>query len=157
MSPKLSYILFIPLLFLVIFPGPAFSHKVIVFAWVENGTIQVEAGFGGKRPAKDCRLTAIDAENKLIYQGKTDDQGLDHFPLPQGISAPLTITLEAGPGHKGQWILEKEDLLVNDQTDPEVPDKKRPSQNPSAGRIAGGIALIFGIALLIQQLKKRRS
>lgn len=144
-------------------PSPARAHKVIVFAWVEAGQVEVEAGFGGKRTARNCSYTAMDEKGRIVHQGITDDHGRSRFPLPADISGALTIVLEAGPGHKGEWTLQADELvLVADDhaataTDaPAAGPKERPQDGESHLylRILIGIMAIFGLTFLARRFKR---
>lgn len=138
----------------------ALAHKVIVFAWVEDGIVHVEGGFGGKRPARDCKVIVLDDKDQVVHQGMTSEEGRHEFPLPRGNFSRLTIVLEAGPGHKGDWTLEGEDLKPDKTTStPGETEAERPEElsgGPSPFKIAGGIAMIFALALGARFLSRRK-
>jgi len=87
---------------------PAFAHKVIVFAWVENDTIFVESKFHGGKKVKEGGIIVTDTSGKELLSGKTDDKGNFSFPVP-GKTA-MKIAVIAGMGHRGEWEIEKEEL-----------------------------------------------
>lgn len=85
----------------------AWAHGLSVFAWVEEGRVMVESKFsGGKRPV-DATVRVLDLDGQELLTGKTDDQGRWAFDPPQ--KTALKIVLEAGLGHRGEWILRAED------------------------------------------------
>jgi nickel transport protein len=134
----------------------ATAHKVIVFAWVEEGIVHTESSFGSKRPAKDSLIVVKDAQGQVVVQGRTSDEGLFDFKVPENVSSDLHVVLEAGTGHKGSWTILKQEL------EPGTPDtqaateaKKAAEQGPSAAKIAGGIGIILLLALLGRRFLKK--
>jgi nickel transport protein len=86
----------------------AWAHGLTVFAWVEAGRVMVESKFsGGKRPV-DATVRVLDLDGRELLSGKTDHQGRWAFDPPQ--KTALKIVLEAGLGHRGEWILRAEDM-----------------------------------------------
>ena len=167
MKPLSSVLL--PLAFILlstVCTAPAFAHKVIVFAWIEDGQVYVEAGFGGKRPAKNCEIQASDHDGNIVYKGTTDDQGRHSFAIPKGFASDMVIELSAGPGHKGTWTLGADEFNNQSEKGQQVdtPDEKidPPPVNPvNQGtdplRIIAGIAIIFGLALLVGRLRSKKT
>jgi len=142
--------------------GPALAHKVILFAWVENGMIHTESSFAGQRKARDCPLMVRDDTGRVVHEGKTDDQGLYSFKIPDGVESDLILTLEAGIGHQAEWRIPKEEL-VHAPSEAEVSkalqEKKKLESGPSVWKIISGIALIFllaGAGKLLSRKKKAR-
>lgn len=102
-------ILFIGLLAVIVFfPMAADAHKVNIFAYVEGGTVYTESYFPDGRAVEKGTVLVYDSKQVLLLQGTTDTEGLFSFPAP----APddLTIVIEAGMGHKNQFVLKKADL-----------------------------------------------
>ncbi|MDJ0784176.1 MAG: hypothetical protein QNJ22_19580 [Desulfosarcinaceae bacterium] len=82
----------------------AWSHGLSVFAWVEGTQVQVESKFsGGKRPV-NAVVRVLDLAGNQLLEGRTDSQGRWVFDLPQ--RTPLRIVMEAGLGHRGEWLLQ---------------------------------------------------
>ncbi len=61
--------------------GFAHAHKVIIFAWVEDGMIFSESHFGSKREAKNCSIRVMNGKGLLVHEGKTDNQGKYSFKI----------------------------------------------------------------------------
>ena len=144
---------------LFIMPVLALAHKAIVFAWVEGGVVYTESSFGGDRKAKQCALMVTDENGNVIIKGKTDEHGNFSFPVPEKIRTDLTVTLDAGTGHKAVWQIPLSELNPSpggEQT-PEggVRDRDRLKKEPSILRIAAGIAVIALIAFLARIAMKR--
>ncbi|MBU0969788.1 MAG: hypothetical protein KKC20_04035 [Proteobacteria bacterium] len=137
----------------------ALAHKVIVFAWVEQGQIHVEGSFGSDRPAKNCTLTVKTPNGILVHQGITDTQGLYSFVLAKVPDSDLILELNAGTGHSGQWTLPHDELFQ--ESSPEnlkdkMAQKQSLEKSPSLARIAAGIAAIFVLAFLVSVVKRRK-
>ncbi|MCP3940775.1 MAG: hypothetical protein GY710_04745 [Desulfobacteraceae bacterium] len=136
-----------------------FAHKVIVFAWVEDGRIHVQGSFGSNRPIKNCVIQVKRPGGILIHQAITDIKGLCSFDLPDHLESDLIVELNAGPGHLGQWTIPKDELIY--EVSPEILEKKMIEKqalekSPSPTRIATGIALIFGLAFVVARVKKTK-
>jgi len=138
----------------------ALAHKVIVFAWVEQGNIHIEGSFGSNRPAKNCLITVTNPKGILIHQGITDSQGLYSFSLPDNLDSDLIVGLNAGPGHLGSWTIPENELVAKPSPEnlkKKMAEKQLIEKDPSLARIAGGIAVIFGLAFVAVRIKKRKS
>lgn len=136
------------------------AHKVIVFAWVEQGRIHVEGSFGSDQPAKNCVIKATGLNKVLVHQGITDAQGTYSFALPKNLDSDLLIEMSAGPGHLGHWTLSKDELTAEpspENIEKKMTQKQSLEKNPSLARIAAGIALIFGLAFLAAWIKRKKS
>lgn len=84
--------------------GAVFAHRLNVFAWEENGSVNVESNFGAKRPAKNASVTVQAADsNKTILTGVTDEQGRFVFQAPEKMASGLVIIVNAGQGHQNSW------------------------------------------------------
>lgn len=135
------------------------AHKVIVFAWVEQGRIHVEGSFGSDRPAKNCEIKVTGLNKVLVHQGITDAQGRYSFALPKTLDSDLVIEMNAGPGHLGHWTIPKDELGAKptpENIEKKMAEKQSLEKNPSLARIAAGIALIFGLAFLAAWIKRRK-
>ncbi len=137
----------------------ALAHKVIVFAWVEQGRIHIEGSFGSDRPAKKCVINVTNPKGVLIHQGITDDHGLYSFSLPDDLDSDLIVGLNAGTGHSASWTISKNELVEKpnpENLEKKMAEKQLIEKDPSLARIAGGIAVIFGIAFVAARIKKRK-
>ncbi len=139
----------------------AFAHKVIIFAWVEDGMIYSESQFASKRKAKGCPIIVTNDRGDIVHEGKTDDQGEYAFKIPEGTDSDLTLTLKAGEGHQGRWKIPRQELLTNVQPDsgskPETKKEPLPANEPSMFRIVAGIGIIALLALGLTIIKKKPS
>ena len=97
------------ILCLVIFSLPAMAHKVNMFAYVEGGQIFLEGYFADGKKALNSEVKLFDAQDKLLWQGRTDAQGEATIPLP-ATDGDLRITLNASMGHKTEYILTADEI-----------------------------------------------
>ncbi len=146
-------------LVLMISSTSALAHKVIVFAWVEQGRIHVEGSFGSDRPAKNCEIKVTGPNKILVHKGITDAQGMYSFALPQILDSDLVIEMNAGPGHLGHWTIPKDELVAEptpEAVEKKMAEKQSLEKKPSMSRIASGIALIFGVAFVVAWIKQKK-
>ena len=138
----------------------AFAHKVIIFAWVEDGMIYTESSFGSKRKARDCAITVLNDKGMVIHKGQTDGQGNYSFKIPENIDSDLILKLEAGTGHQAQWKIPK-DELVTKASEQDIPsamkEKEKLEKSPSILKIITGIVIIFFLAMGVKFLKRKTS
>jgi nickel transport protein len=86
------------------------AHNVQVFAYLDGQTIRGEATVGGGKKAKNADILILDPDDKTtLARTKTDDDGsfsiaLNETGRPQ--TGPLLVVLEAGPGHRAEWLLQ---------------------------------------------------
>lgn len=177
MKPTVKHMA-LAVIFLILFPLAAQAHRVIVFAWVEEGQIHVKGSFGKDRPAMNSKIELVTPEEVVLAQTTTDKKGMAVFALPQSIDSDLTVQLEAGPGHQGHWTLSQDELLAGlpAKTPSQTPEQTSAAPEketrvdtsheqeiedleagPSPYRIAGGIGLIFVLAFGVQTLKRRKA
>lgn len=157
---KIKNSLILALVFVLMSAGSVFAHKVIIFAWVEDGMIHTESSFGAKRKAKNCAITVVDEKGRKVHAGRTDTNGNHVFKIPEKMDSDLILTLEAGTGHTAQWRVPKEELL----TVPSASDiqsamvkKETLEQGPSLLKIVSGIVLIFLAAFGVKWFKRKRA
>jgi len=138
-------------------PTSVFAHRVILFAWVEDGMVHVEGGFGSDKPAKNCDITAFDKNQSIVFTGKTDEEGRSSFKVPDGHSSAMVLELAAGPGHKGTWTIEAEEFtrVSSPSKADESPQHQALEKGADPLKILGGIGVIFGLALGIGFLRKK--
>lgn len=105
-------------------PGPAWAHRVTVFAWVDGDMVFCESSFAGGRPVKNGEILVEDQKGSLLLSGRTDDRGEFSFTAPQ--KSEMTIVVNAGEGHRGEWKVRAEEFGM----EPESPDE---DAGPEAG------------------------
>ncbi|MCK5695658.1 MAG: hypothetical protein KAH62_03480 [Desulfobacula sp.] len=163
---KIKQVLILVLIFAMLPAGFAFAHRVIIFAWVEDGMIYTESSFGSKRKAKDCVITVIDEKGLLIHKGQTDQEGNYSFKIPEKVDSDLILKLDAGTGHQAQWRISKNELVTDhSENDIQVAkdiqaamkEKEKLEESPFIFKIVGGIGIIFMLALAVKFFKRKIS
>lgn len=96
------------LLLLACTTGPAWAHKVNLFAYVEGDKVYTESYFADGQKVIGGEIEVADASGAKLLTGKTDDKGLFAFPLAK--KQTLTITVNSGMGHKNSYVLKKEEM-----------------------------------------------
>jgi len=148
------------LVFCLITTGHAFAHKVIIFAWVEDGMIYTESRFASKRKAKNAAIIVVNEKEQVVHKGQTDAEGKYAFNIPKNIDSDLIIELEAGSGHKNQWRISREELVkAHSVSDIQsvIEKKENLEQGPSFLKIMGGIGIIFLLALAVRFFKRKKN
>jgi nickel transport protein len=149
---------FIIVLSIVVPAGYAAAHRVILFAWVENGIVYTESSFGSNTRARNCTITVSDEKGRVIKKGTTDQQGHYSFKVPEKIDSDLILQLNAGPGHQAKWRVSKKELLSNPSAQDikkEMEQKDKLEAGPSVLQIAGGIAIIFLVAFGAKFIRRK--
>jgi len=157
---KTLIIVFVVVIPALIFINQAFAHKVIIFAWVEDGMIYTESSFGSKRKAKGCAITVVDEKGMVIHNGLTDQEGNYSFKIPENVDSDLVLELEAGVGHKAQWRIPKQELdskPSEQDVSSAMKEKEKLEKEPSVLIIITGIAIIFLLALGVRIFKRKTS
>ncbi len=104
---KIAYLVF-AILWLVFSHAPAFAHKVTIFAWVDGDTIHTQSKFSGGKRVKGALVVVFDSEGNALLEGKTDENGMFSFKIPQKVE--LKIVLKASMGHMAEWKIPAEEI-----------------------------------------------
>jgi len=85
------------------------AHRMLVFAFPEGDTIQVESKFVPDTPVHQGKVFVLDQKTgQELMRGQTDDQGKFSFEIPAQARAEkmdLKIVVESTLGHRGEWLL----------------------------------------------------
>ena len=157
---KIKHIIIFSLILAMVPVSYAFAHKVIIFAWVEDGYIHTESSFGSKRKAKNSTITVVDEKGLVVHKGITNEKGNYSFKIPEKIDSDLILKLDAGTAHQAQWKISKDELVtVNSAKDTRaaMKEKEKLEERPSIFKIITGIGIIFGLALAVKFLKRKTS
>ena len=96
------------MLWLLFLPASVSAHNVTVFAWVDGDTIHTQSKFSGGKRVKNAPILVYDSKDILLLEGKTDENGMFSFKIPQ--KTALKIVLKASMGHLAVWKLQAEEL-----------------------------------------------
>ena len=145
-------LIFASLLFLYLSAALVFAHKVNIFAWADNGTINTESYFPDGKVIQNATISVFDSKQKLLLTGKTDSQGMFSFPVPK--RDDLTIVLDASMGHRATITLMKEELGES-KTSTSL-KREQTGERISIGKVLVGIVCIFGLMGLFMFVYSRK-
>ncbi len=92
-------------------PGRAWGHGVWVFAYESGDEIVIEGSVGNNHPVVGGKVRVYrSGESAPLMSGKTGADGRCRLPRPPGFAPgdELRIVLDAGSGHRAQWLLKAE-------------------------------------------------
>lgn len=95
-------------LLIVLWAAPSWAHKVNIFAYVENGKIQVESYFPDGQPVEGGAIEVLDSQGQKVADGVTDKEGKCVMPVPK--KDDLTVVINASMGHKNTYKIKKTEL-----------------------------------------------
>lgn len=90
--------------------GSAWGHAAIVWAYVENNMVYVEAFFPSGAKIQNATVLVIDAKGETLLEGKTDTEG--KFSYKPTNRKSQTILIKAGESHVGDFELTDEDMAA---------------------------------------------
>ena len=109
---KLWFSLVAGLLLLAI-AASAYAHAVVLWCYVENDRVYVEAFFMGGNKVQNGEIIVVDKNGKKLLEGTTNKEGLFDFVPP--IRDEMTIFLKIDSGHGSDFKLTKQDFLDAEQ------------------------------------------
>jgi nickel transport protein len=127
---KIFLVLLVLVLVVVGVSSSALAHRATIFAWVEGDTIVTESKFSGGRRAVNSQVRVYDGNGREILNGKTDDRGEFSFRIPE--ISDLKIVLEAGMGHRAEWLISEAEVRGDVDVPPESAATVEPSPEKSA-------------------------
>ena len=105
---QLGFLCATGLLFLSIVVS-AYAHATVLWCYVENNRVYVEAFFMGGNKVQNGKIFVVDKDGKKLLEGTTDKQGLFNFDPP--VQDDMTIVLKVDSGHGADFKLTKQDFL----------------------------------------------
>ncbi len=138
------------LILIMLLASPAYAHKVSVFAYAEDGQLNIEGYFFDGRPAMDSRVEIYDNSGELLLIGQTDAEGI--FQAADPGSRPLKISMNASMGHLAEFVLAAEEPVASEQNIPAAPER----HGPKLSQVLCGLGYIFGIFGIFALIKSRK-
>ncbi len=99
----------------------AYAHAAVLWCYVENDQVHVEAFFMGGKKLQKGKILVLDAQGKKILEGLTDEKGI--FSFTPKVQNNMTIVLQLDEGHGSDFQLTKEDFLEAAAAQKEPGDK----------------------------------
>ncbi len=76
---------------------PVYAHNISAEFRLQEDKIEVVAFYDDESLAPGTKVTVTDTKENLIAQGRTNSEGIWHFPLPQ--PGQYQVKIDAGAGH----------------------------------------------------------
>ncbi len=108
LTRRVGFLVATSLLFLSI-AASAYAHATVLWCYVENNRVYVEAFFMGGGKAQDCKILVLDKDGKKLLEGVTDKEGLWDFAPP--MQDDMIIVVKVDSGHGADFKLTKQDFL----------------------------------------------
>ena len=87
----------------------AWGHAAIVWAYVENNHVYVEAFYASGKKVQNAKVVVVDKNGKTLLEGKTDKEGkFSYVPVTKNSQS---IVVVAGESHVGDFELSGEELI----------------------------------------------
>jgi hypothetical protein len=102
-------VIFAALFLFLALAASAYAHATVLWCYVENNRVYVEAFFMGGAKVQNGTIIVADKNGKKLLEGKTDKQGLFNFAPP--VQDDMTIVLKVDSGHGADFMLTKQDFL----------------------------------------------
>ena len=94
---------------LVLAASIAHAHATVLWCYIENDTVFVEAFFMGGKKVQKGTIFVVDKDGKKLLEGITNKEGAFSFAPP--IHDDMTIVLRIDTGHGADFVLTKQDFL----------------------------------------------
>ncbi len=121
-------------LWLVVFCGSTWAHKVTVFAWVEGDTVHTQSKFSGGKRAQNSTVVVYDMDGNQLLEGQTDENGGFSFKVPK--KTGLKVVLKASMGHLAEWTIPAEEITgVADASASVAPEVSTDTDAPQAASL----------------------
>jgi len=85
-----------------------YGHAAIVWAYVENNQVNVEAFFANGAKIQNAQVVVVDENGDKVLEGKTDTEG--KFAYKPVSKKTQTVVVMSGESHVGDFELTPEDL-----------------------------------------------
>ncbi len=110
-----------------VFAAAAYAHGVRVFAEISDGQIVVRSKYSGSGSVavRGGKVTARAPDGRVIFEGKTDDEGVCAFVPSERVD--LEIVVNAGNGHVSKPFIIYADELTMFEEPTSGPSSKKPS------------------------------
>ncbi len=97
----MNLVLLLVLLFLP-FSGVK-AHRLNIFAYYEDGEINIESFFSDGTPCRNCRFSIVDEKGNVLKQGVLDDKG--QAIVQMSLKKGMYIRVNASMGHLATFHL----------------------------------------------------
>ncbi len=95
--------------FLMISVTTALAHSPVLWCYVEDGKVHVEAFFSNGRKVRGAQVVVVNQNGKKLIEGHTNKEGLFQFDYKG--KDDITIVLKVDADHVADFTLTKQDFL----------------------------------------------
>ncbi len=96
-------------LFLMITANTALAHLPVLWCYVEDGKVHVEAFFSNGRKVRGAKIVVVNQNGKKLIEGHTNKEGLFQFDYKG--KDDITIVLKVDADHVADFTLTKQDFI----------------------------------------------
>ena len=100
---------FVAVLAFLSLAASAYAHASVLWCYVENNRVYVEAFFMGGKKVQEGKIYVVDKNGKKVLEGVTNKEGMFDFAPP--FQDDMTIVLLIDTGHGTEFKLTKQDFL----------------------------------------------
>ncbi len=94
---------------LMISASTALAHSPVLWCYVEDGKVHVEAFFNNGRKVRGAQIVVVNQNGKKLIEGHTNEEGLFQFDYKG--KDDITIVLKVDADHVANFTLTKQDFL----------------------------------------------
>ncbi len=91
------------LFLILLIPALLNAHKLNIFAYYEDGKINIESFFSDGTPCKNCDVKILDNNKNLIFSGKLNEKG--EITVNKKLTGNVLIKVNASMGHESSFNL----------------------------------------------------
>lgn len=91
----------------------AYAHAAVLWCYVENNKVYVEAFFMGGKKVQNGKIFVVDKNGEKVLEAETDKEGLLNFEPP--FKDDMKIILRLDTGHGTEFELTKQDFIDAEQ------------------------------------------
>jgi len=133
---KIAFLVFVSLL---LWAGSAAAHRVVIFGWIEGGTVYTESQYPDGKRVKNGKILVYDTGDKELLTGTTSDNGEFSFTIPK--ASALRVVIQAGMGHQGEWTFSEQEIQAASGETPDSGASEPPAtETPARPSVAPTVA-----------------
>ena len=105
-------------LLIALLPATALAHKITAFTDIEGNKVEISAYFNDGTPVKKGEVKVYDSSGKLVFEGKTNKEGVVDLNLKPGKYKAVVIA-ELGHRAEATFTVGKEEEAKGSGSSPE--------------------------------------
>lgn len=97
-------------LFLSLLALPVHAHRLVIYAYAENGEVVVESKFDNGTPPRIGQIEVRDSTDAVLFTMPIDPSGETRFMLDGRFKDGVVVDLRTDEGHTDYWVLTPDDV-----------------------------------------------